>query len=51
MQKITILLIGFLLIILCSETNKEESQTELFARIDREIKANSKAYSTLKEAT
>lgn len=51
MQKITILLIGFLLIISCSETNKEESQTELFARIDREIKANSKAYSTLKEAT
>jgi Zn-dependent M28 family amino/carboxypeptidase len=35
----------------CSETKKEESQAELFARIDSEIKANSKGYSTLKEAT
>lgn len=51
MQKIAILIIGFLLIISCSETKKEESQTQLFARIDTEIKANSKAYSTLKEAT
>ena len=35
----------------CSETKKEETQAELFARIDTEIKANAKGYSTLKEAT
>jgi Zn-dependent M28 family amino/carboxypeptidase len=35
----------------CSETKKEESQAVLFARIDSEIKTNSKGYSTLKEAT
>jgi hypothetical protein len=35
----------------CGETKKEESQAELFARIDSEIKANTKGYSALKEAT
>ncbi|WP_339626353.1 M20/M25/M40 family metallo-hydrolase [uncultured Maribacter sp.] len=40
-----------LIISSCSETKKEESQVELFARIDTEIKENSKGYSTLKEAT
>lgn len=40
-----------LIISSCGETKKEESQAELFARIDSEIKANSKGYSTLKEAT
>ncbi|WP_339652910.1 M20/M25/M40 family metallo-hydrolase [uncultured Maribacter sp.] len=40
-----------LIIISCSETKKEESQADLFARIDTEIKENSKGYSTLKEAT
>jgi Zn-dependent M28 family amino/carboxypeptidase len=35
----------------CSETKKKETQSELFARIDNEVKQNSKAYSTLKEAT
>lgn len=40
-----------LLIISCNEHIKEETQAELFARIDIEIKQNSKAYSTLEEAT
>lgn len=40
-----------LIISSCGETKNEESQAELFARIDSEIKANSKGYSTLKEAT
>mgnify|MGYP003665832741 FL=1 len=40
-----------LIISSCAETKNEESQAELFARIDSEIKANSKGYSTLKEAT
>ncbi|TLP77303.1 M20/M25/M40 family metallo-hydrolase [Maribacter sp. ACAM166] len=35
----------------CGETKKEESQAELFKRIDTEIIANTKGYSTLKEAT
>ena len=35
----------------CKETAKEETQEALFARIDKEIKENSKAYSTLKEAS
>ncbi len=35
----------------CSEAEKQESQAELFARIDTEIKQNAKGYSTLKEAT
>jgi len=51
MRNITTLLLAFLLIVSCSETKKKESQSELFARIDTEIKANSKAYSSLKEAT
>lgn len=39
------------LVISCGETKKEETQAELFARLDSEIKQNSKAYSTLEEAT
>ena len=51
MKKIAYLLVGALCLQACSETKKEETQSELFARIDTEIKANSKGYSTLKEAT
>ncbi|SIQ06538.1 M20/M25/M40 family metallo-hydrolase [Maribacter ulvicola] len=51
MKKIAYLIIGALCLQACSDTKKEESQAELFARIDTEIKANSKGYSTLKEAT
>ncbi|MEP2237953.1 MAG: M20/M25/M40 family metallo-hydrolase [Maribacter sp.] len=51
MKKIAFLFIGVLCLQACTETKKEESQAELFARIDTEIKANSKGYSTLKEAT
>ncbi len=40
-----------LMVISCAEQKKEETQAELFARVDSEIKANAKAYSTLKEAT
>ncbi|PIB38022.1 M20/M25/M40 family metallo-hydrolase [Maribacter sp. 4G9] len=35
----------------CGESKKEESQAELFARIDTEIQQNAKGYSTLKEAS
>lgn len=51
MKKITSLFITVLFVFSCAETEKSESQSELFARIDKEIKANSKAYSTLEEAT
>lgn len=40
-----------ILISSCGETKKEESQADLFARIDSEIKENTKGYSTLKVAT
>lgn len=51
MKKFACLLIAAICLQACSETKKEESQAELFARIDSEIKANSKGYSTLKEAS
>ncbi|MGB3145756.1 MAG: PA domain-containing protein, partial [Maribacter sp.] len=51
MKKVAYLSIAFLCLQACSETKKEETQVELFARIDTEIKANAKGYSTLKEAT
>lgn len=51
MQKLVYLLIASLCLQACTETKKEETQAELFARIDTEIKENSKGYSTLKEAT
>jgi Iap family predicted aminopeptidase len=35
----------------CGETQKEETQADLFARLDTEIQKNAKGYSTLKEAT
>jgi len=50
MKKITILLMTVLVLVSCTE-QKEETNADLFARIDKEIKANAKAYSTLKEAS
>ncbi len=49
-KRIAILLLS-LTIQACTETEKQESQAELFARIDSEIQQNAKGYSTLKEAT
>lgn len=47
-----ILFIGItLLAISCQAPQKTENQAELFARIDTEIKQNSQAYETLKEAS
>ncbi len=51
MKKVILLVTIVTLAISCNETIKEESQAALFARIDAEIKQNSKAYSTLEEAT
>lgn len=51
MKKLTFLFLLALGIQSCVEAEKQESQAELFARIDTEIKQNSKGYSTLKEAT
>jgi len=51
MNKVAYLLLASLSFQACTETKKEETQAELFARIDTEIKQNSKAYSTLKEAS
>ena len=51
MKKPIFLALLAIIISSCGETKKEESQAELFARIDSEIKANTKGYSTLKEAT
>ena len=51
MKKSIFLALLAIIISSCGETKKEESQAELFTRIDSEIKANTKGYSTLKEAT
>lgn len=51
MKKAAYLLIASLCLQACSDSKKEETQAELFARIDTEIKENAKGYSTLKEAT
>jgi hypothetical protein len=51
MKKTILFIITATLFISCTETKKEETQDELFARLDTEIKQNSKAYSTLEEAT
>ncbi len=51
MKKVAYLLLTALCFQACTETKTEETQAELFARIDTEIKQNSKAYSTLKEAS
>jgi len=50
MKKLSILLITALVFVSCAE-QKKETNADLFARIDKEIKANAKAYSTLKEAS
>lgn len=51
MKKIILFSLATLCLSACTETKKEETQAELFARIDTEIQQNSKAYSTLKEAS
>ena len=51
MKKFTLFVALIALVISCNETKKEETQAALFKRIDTEIKQNSKAYSTLEEAT
>ncbi|MGB3152255.1 MAG: M20/M25/M40 family metallo-hydrolase [Maribacter sp.] len=51
MKKLTFLFLFSLVILSCSEAEKQETQAELFARIDTEIKQNTKGYNTLKEAT
>ncbi len=50
MKKIAYLLLVGLMLISCSDKIKEESSAEIFARIDTEIKENSEAYGSLKEA-
>lgn len=51
MRKFTLIIALVTLVISCNETKKVETQAALFARIDTEIKQNSKVYSTLEEAT
>lgn len=51
MKKIAWLLLAGIVLNSCGESKKEETQAEMFARIDAEIKQNAKGYSTLKEAT
>ncbi len=51
MKNLKVLLLLSITFIACNETEKVETQAELFARIDTEIKANAKGYETLKEAT
>ncbi|MGK0495184.1 MAG: hypothetical protein ACJAU2_001569, partial [Maribacter sp.] len=51
MKKLTLFSLLVIFISSCAETKIEETQAELFARIDTEIQQNSKAYSTLKEAS
>lgn len=51
MKNILAVSLSALLLSSCAETKTVETQAELFARIDTEIKQNSKAYSTLKEAS
>ena len=51
MKKLSFLFLLALALQSCSEAEKQESQAELFARIDTEIKQNAKGYSTLEEAT
>lgn len=51
MKNLKVLLLLVITLIACNETKKVETQAELFARIDTEIKQNAKGYETLKEAT
>ncbi len=51
MKKIILFSLATVVLSACTESKKEETQAELFARIDTEIQQNSKAYSTLKEAS
>lgn len=51
MKNILLPTMALIILSACTETKKVETQAELFARIDAEIQQNSKAYSTLKEAS
>ncbi|TLF46431.1 M20/M25/M40 family metallo-hydrolase [Maribacter aurantiacus] len=51
MKKQLFIVLTAILAVSCGETKKAETQAELFARIDSEIKQNAKGYSTLKEAS
>ncbi|UWX55057.1 M20/M25/M40 family metallo-hydrolase [Maribacter litopenaei] len=51
MRKQLFIVLTAILAISCGEMKKPETQAELFARIDSEIKQNAKGYSTLKEAS
>jgi Zn-dependent M28 family amino/carboxypeptidase len=51
MKQTALLILCACILSACGETKKEETQAELFARIDTEIKQNAQVYSTLKEAT
>jgi hypothetical protein len=51
MKKLTLLSLLIIFISSCAETKIEETQAELFARVDTEIQQNSQAYNTLKEAS
>ncbi len=51
MNKWSVFMALVALLISCNEKEETESQAALFARIDSEVKQNSKAYTTLKEAT
>ena len=48
MKKLSVLLLGFLFVCFAC---KEEGRPEVFSKINSEVSQNSKAYSTLKEAT
>lgn len=51
MRKQLFIVLTAIVAVSCGETKNAETQAELFARIDAEIKQNAKGYSTLKEAT
>jgi carboxypeptidase Q len=51
MKRVLSLIVLTLMIVSCEKQKTELSNAELFAKIDTEIKANAKAYSTLKEAS
>ena len=51
MKRVLSLIVLTLMIVSCEKQKIKLSNAELFAKIDTEIKANAKAYSTLKEAS
>ena len=51
MKKTPILILLTILLFTCAEQNEKASNTDLFAKIDTEIKSNSEAYINLKETS